>query len=342
MLAGLTSAYAQGAGTQSDPLISKSHIDNAFSQKINGDVDDLINRRLPAALFDEVYDTLLLRTSGYPGYTLTKSFEGGSGGAGQAVSMLTGGSFVLFSGSANVEILRGSVINVSTGNVVSNGAISKNQRYFCAENTEAVFSLQSQSSFQVDGYYKITVESIPPMDFYDVKAGDWFYSAVKFVFDNQYFLGVTETTFGPYVETTRGMFVTVLYRLAGKPSVSKASEFKDVANPNDYYYAPVVWASENGIVLGFEDGTFRADTEITREQMATFMYRYARYSGGSLATGSARFDSFPDRNKTSSYAVEALKWATHNEIINGSDGKLLPLDHALRAHVAQIIENYLV
>jgi hypothetical protein len=115
---------------------------------------------------------------------------------------------------------------------------------------------------------------------------------------------------------TRAMFVTVLYRLAGKPPVYSGSVFSDVASSSAVLYEPVVWANANDIVTGYEDATFRPDAKITREQMAVIINRYAAYAGFNMNTDSAAgFDAFPDSADTSSYAVEAMKWATLNGII---------------------------
>jgi hypothetical protein len=137
------------------------------------------------------------------------------------------------------------------------------------------------------------------------------------------------------------MFVTVLYRLAGMPPVADAGEFLDAADPSQYYYGAVGWANGNSIVTGYDDGRFQPSANISREQMAVIMHRYATYKNIDTAVGDApAYDQFPDRGSVSPYASEALRWASAKGIINGSDGNLLPGASATRAQVAQIILNF--
>jgi len=136
------------------------------------------------------------------------------------------------------------------------------------------------------------------------------------------------------------MFVTVLHRLDGTPAAGTERAFNDVANPELYYYEAVAWANENKIVEGYGDGTFLPDRAVTREEMATIMYRYAGYKNHDMSSSDALFNSFPDKGDVSGYAVDPLCWAVTWRIINGSNGRLLPRNTATRAEVAQIILNY--
>ena len=185
-----------------------------------------------------------------------------------------------------------------------------------------------------------TIEKAPI--FSDVSNTSWYYNAVSFVYNKSLFSGATATTFEPDTAMTRAMFVTVLYRLAGQPQVSASSSFSDVTAPSAYYYSAVVWGGRktvSSLVIPME--TYRPDQNITREQMASIMYRYAQYAGYNIIdTGDAAYNSFPDSKSVSAYAVTAMKWATYKGIINGSDGMLLPAITASRAQVAQIVMNF--
>ena len=154
------------------------------------------------------------------------------------------------------------------------------------------------------------------------------------------FTGTSATAFSPNMPMTRAMFVTVLYRMDGRPATGAGGGFSDVRNPSQYYYNAVIWASANDIVTGNTDGTFQPDIHVTREQMAAIMYRYATYKGRNLSTSGTLFDTFPDRNAISGYAAHAMRWTVSHEVIRGSGGKLLPQSTATRAEVAQIIYNY--
>ena len=175
----------------------------------------------------------------------------------------------------------------------------------------------------------------------DVKPGTWYYKAVEHVVTNGYFKGVSENAFAPNDMMTRAMFVTVLGRVAGVAETADASpDFADVV-PNSWYSGYVAWAAENGIVQGMGDGKFGQGENITREQMAVFLYRYAKYAGlDTTVDGEDALKAFADADKVSSWAKDAMRWAVSNGIINGTGNGLEPLALATRAQVAQIILNF--
>lgn len=176
------------------------------------------------------------------------------------------------------------------------------------------------------------------MSFADVASGQWYYDAVKYVFEKGLMNGTSNTTFEPNATTSRGMIVTILYRLDGQPVVP-VSGFADVA-ADQYYSKAISWATTRNIVKGYGDGRFGPDDAITREQMAAILYRYAQYKGYSV-TGAADFAQYSDAGSVSSYATDAMAWAVGTGIINGTDGAvLLPQDTATRAQAAQILTRF--
>ena len=182
-------------------------------------------------------------------------------------------------------------------------------------------------------------EQIWENPFTDVKEEDWFYEAVKYVVQKGLFAGTSETTFEPNLTMTRSMLVTVLYRLAGSPEVEGTSKFSDVA-PNAYYTDAVIWATQNGIVGGYDNGLFGTTDPISREQMATILYRYAQHMeyDVSLVKG---LNDYTDSNQVSSYAVRAMQWAVANEIIYGTSSTTLsPQGSATRSQVAVILMRF--
>lgn len=349
LLVCLTSALATTPGSAADPLISLSYINNTLIPSVLNDCKSLTSNsigKLYGSTEEQIrgaYEAYILRLSGYSGYTFAADFTQLSIPAGSKTELVTGSTFILTSGSTTLHINNGTVINITTGEEVTSGAaLTTNQRYFCAEDTSAVFTAINGSTCQVDGYYKTTGTVIVNTNkFLDVSNSDWFYDAVVFSSENGLFTGTSESAFSPNSSMTRAMFVTVLYRLDGKSAVSSAPVFPDVSSKKLYYYNAVAWANANNIVNGFDDGKFYPDTPITREQMAVIMYRYASYAGCKTAAGdTSKYYSFPDSNKVSAFAADAMKWSTSNSLINGSDGKLLPQDTASRAQVAQIILNF--
>ncbi len=171
--------------------------------------------------------------------------------------------------------------------------------------------------------------------FADVKESDWYYSAVQFAAGNGLFLGTEADKFTPNGDMTRGMLATVLYRLAKEPEVAAKQSFRDVAG-GQYYTKAVAWAAEKGIVSGYGDGTFGPDNSITRAQLATMLWRYA----GSPA-GAGSLDRFVDADKADAWAVEALRWAVDQGLVNGKGGGVLdPGGPATRAEVAAMLMRY--
>ena len=178
--------------------------------------------------------------------------------------------------------------------------------------------------------------------FKDVKKADWFYEGVKFANQHELFNGTAPDTFSPDDAMTRAMLVTVLWRLDGKTAATKASSFVDVP-AKEYYTDAVAWAAENGIVNGVDATHFAPNDEVTREQIAAILFRYAEKKG--VDTGKrANLNAFPDANKVSAYAKDALAWANAAGLVKGSNenGKdyLAPAASATRAQVATILARY--
>ena len=177
------------------------------------------------------------------------------------------------------------------------------------------------------------------LPFVDVPSGSWYEDAVWYVYENGLMAGTSDTTFAPDITTSRGMIVTILYRLEGTPAISGASGFTDVAD-GQYYTDAVAWAAANNIVGGYGNGLFGPNDTITREQMAAILYRYAQYKGYDV-TASADLSGYSDAAQVSSYALAALQWANAEGLVNGtSDTTLTPGGSATRAQVAVILMRF--
>ena len=176
------------------------------------------------------------------------------------------------------------------------------------------------------------------LPFTDVREADWFYDDVVYAYENGLFSGTSDTTFSPNASMTRAMLVTVLYRLEGQPTVSGRSGFSDV-KLSSYYEDAVTWAADNGIVNGTGATTFSPNANVTREQMAAILYRYAQYKQYGT-TASAGLNGFSDAAKVSAYAKAPLSWAFAEKLVNGSEGRLLPTGNATRAQVAAILHRF--
>ena len=173
--------------------------------------------------------------------------------------------------------------------------------------------------------------------FTDVRVEDWFYDAVKFVYENKIMNGVSDNEFSPDENLSRAMIVTVIYRMENEPNAS-FNKFGDV-NADEWYGAAVAWASENGIVNGVSENEFAPNDNLTREQMAAIIYRYIMFKGGDTSVGeNADINSYADAENISDYAVEAIRYAVASGLMKGdSETTLNPSGTATRAETATII-----
>ncbi len=176
--------------------------------------------------------------------------------------------------------------------------------------------------------------------FSDVSKVDWFYEDIQYVCKNNLMCGTSEMEFSPLGDTTRGMIVTVLWRLEGEPKESR-NIFNDVKE-TDYFYNAVAWATKNQIVSGYNEREFGPNDVATREQLATIMYRYAVYKKYDVSK-EVGLDKFADKNQISEYAVKSIKWANANGIISGTSNMTIsPLSNVQRAQLAAILNRFCV
>lgn len=176
--------------------------------------------------------------------------------------------------------------------------------------------------------------------FEDVPNNYWGYDAIYYTAGKGYFKGVDETHFVPSGLTDRAMFVTVLGRLANAGEGYAATAFTDVIS-GSYYERYVNWGAESGVVKGISETSFAPEQNVTREQMAAFLYRYATYAGLDTSIDQNAMDSFTDADTVSFWAADAVAWAVSHGIMQGvGDNRMAPTDNATRAQVAQVIMNF--
>jgi len=175
--------------------------------------------------------------------------------------------------------------------------------------------------------------------FPDVSADSWYYSCVEYVYENKLFNG-TDKGFEPESPMTRAMLVTVLHRLCSSEETADTSLFSDV--PNDAWFSKsVAWAAQNNIVNGVEEGVFLPDADITREQLAVILYRFALYSGYDTSAKGADISKFSDREKISPYAQDAINYVVSIGVVTGRDNNLLaPQEKVTRAEVAAMLLRF--
>ena len=187
--------------------------------------------------------------------------------------------------------------------------------------------------------YGETDNRIHTISYNDVKAGDWYANAVNYVTLTGLMNG-TGDGFSPNLAINRGMMVTVLYRMAGSPEVTAENPFTDV--PADTWYTDaVIWASENDITAGTSETTFSPTNSLTREQLATFFYRFADFENPAPFEITGDLTGFTDADQVASYATDAMKWAIGEGLISGTtETTLSPKATATRAQVATILMRY--
>ena len=331
-------------GSSSDPLVTKSYVDDVFVpetvSKAEASAVSVLGAESERALrrAEALRDSAMMRL-GVPGYTLSDSFVPVALESGGTVSMLTGGKFVPTSGSFSVSV-NGTLINITTGSEVPSGSqLTLNNRYFCAEDTTVTYTARSASSCLVDGYYKTSGSSgVTPSDgFTDIKPGQYYYDPVLWAVNHepQITNGTSSTTFSPADPCTRGQTVTFLWRANGCPEPdSTYNPFKDVP-AGAYYYKAVLWAVENNITNGTSSDTFSPNAPCTRAHVVTFLWR----SADRPASGSSNpFDDVP----YGQYYTDAVLWAVTNRITNGtSTDTFSPDDPCTRGQIVTFLYRYM-
>lgn len=197
------------------------------------------------------------------------------------------------------------------------------------------------SSYIVEDSDVVLVKDI----FKDLQGGEWFESYVQYVYDHGYMTGMNAERFAPEAKLERAQFATILYRMENEPDVEFKNIYEDVAD-GEYYSDAVIWASSEGvnIITGYgagpDKGKFGSADPITREQLATMLYRYARYKGYDISKVSPMED-FQDKDNVSEFAKEAMGWAVANGLMTGNNGKLNPQNNTTRAECATIIQRFM-
>ena len=210
------------------------------------------------------------------------------------------------------------------------------ERLKLTENRDGTYSFTMPSG-AANVYVRFSGSGLP---FADVPSGSWYYDDVAYVYDTGLMTGLTATTFGPNLSTTRGMIVTILWRMENEPAAKHGCPFADVRR-GSYYEQAIAWASENGIVTGFDASTFAPDRAITREQLAAILFRFAAYRGMDAVTLRENLSSFQDQAAISAYAVSALNWAVGEGLMQGTGDKLEPTGSATRAQVAAMLRRFM-
>ena len=219
--------------------------------------------------------------------------------------------------------------------------------YIIDENDNWIEDTEFIPDFTILGYEGSTAQTYaeenninfaPVADYNDVNQGDWYFQYVNWAYANGLMTGYANGNFGPADNLTRGQFAIILHRYEGTPEITGPSEFPDVAD-GLYYTNAIIWAKGTEIVGGYADGNFGPDDYMNREQLATMMYRYAKYKGYDV-DDSADLSEFPDAGNVTEFAQTAMSWAVANGLITGDGGNLNPQGTANRAVTATIMNRF--
>ncbi len=339
VLAALTVGAANAAvpGGAEDPLISLSYISGYITNVMNR-ANSMIETSLSTvkSLATSQLDQMMPAAPAGDAAVGYKMLNLNSGGT---VTITMGSSLNLISGTLRITSLKGTLINVSDGTVVDKSDIIKaNTRYFAAENTTATFTVYSAAAnVTVNGSYTMTPSGkLPASSFSDV-SGHWAEEYIYSLSAGGIVSGMGDGLFMPNYTVTRGMFVTIMGRLYGVDKAAySVSKFSDVSM-TDWYGPYVAWAAEKGISTGYHDGTFAPNENMTREQMAVIIMRYAGVTGASLTT-TAGEKTFADDSLIGSWAKDSVYAAQKAGLISGrEDGSFDPKGTATRAEVCAIV-----
>lgn len=345
LLTGIIGAALAAPGTSSDPLVTLSYLTGTYAQQLERDIEKRAQSAVDQA-GQEAFDRLDTLAGSY---LAQAGVDGGTDSyvymvlaRGDALELSTGAALLLQDGQTALSLPSGSLIDVTTGSAVrSGGKLTAGHHYIAAEATTCTVSAVSDSVYlAVRGEYRLASGGKTYTPFVDITANDWYADAVLFAYEQQLFQGLTATVFSPNTEMNRAMLATVLSRLAGVHGSAPSVGFTDVTAA-DWYADAVNWAAGAGIVNGLGNGSFGPNNSVTREQMATMLYRYASDYLGMRVTASGDLSVFPDRDQISAYAVDAVSWAVGSGIMNGhSSGTLSPGGTATRAEVAIMLQRF--
>ena len=326
--AGVAAAFS---ASQSETLVSVSYLSGAFWNDLKATVKQEVDR-----------DTsfILNEAAAQAGQGSGSAFSAQNGVNGDRVSGITGSGMIWTSGSASVQ--SGALVDATTGTelAVGNG-LTAGHRYLAGSDVVLVVS-SSSAQWMGEGQWTLThgdpVQPPASLPFTDVVQGAWYYEDVAFVYQNELFNGDSPTRFAPDDRMQRCMMTTVLHRLAGEPAVSYSAMFRDVPE-GKWYTAGTIWAGTEGVVSGVGGGRFNPSANVTRQEIAVILYRYAKKMGYDVSA-SANLSGFSDSASVASWSREAMSWAVGAEILNGSNGALRPGGDAARSEVSAMLHRF--
>ena len=322
-----------------DSLLSLRYLTDVFLPGAEKQLDQ-INEQAVQGAFEQVLSTSQEGGSGLQSADFrSRTFSQGD------ILTLPAGSGLLFYGGTVTLAHNGAVIDVTQGTEVPSGSsLTAGHRYLVGEDTLSAVAVRSGVAYLgVEGGYTFTDAGTQAVPFVDVAEGDWYASAVEYVYSNGLFSGTSADAFSPNLAMNRAMVMTVFYRLAGSPEGELAAaraEFDDVP-PESWYAAYVSWGYVQGITAGTGTGRFSPDESVSRQQLLVMLHSFARRYLGLSLTGTVELSAYGDGGQVAAWGQEAMSWAVAKGLISPTaDGMLRPNDPASRAEVAAILMKF--
>jgi hypothetical protein len=336
-------AYAASGGAN-DPLVSLSYLIGEFKQsliKSSAEKDD----EKVGGLISSYENRLDTAAAGMPdlSYDFAPGFSEISVEDGAYIHLDSLSCFMPVSGASVITADKGEVINISTGEVVPSGTQLKlYNKYFTAENTSAsVRSYASPLSGMVEGSYSLDeAQPFGAEDMFLDISGHWGRDYILELYGRGTVNGVGTHVFQPDGKMTRAMIVTILGRISNETNLVYAESGFDDVDINSWYGSYVAWARDRGIVDGYGDGSFKPDLNVTREQLALIINRFAIYLRCNFPEEEK--ESFADRDKIDAWALDAVEYMQRTGLLSGKNGNLFdPLGTATRAEVCTVMSRFI-
>lgn len=262
-------------------------------------------------------------------------FAARAGVNGDVLSAAAGSGLIWTEGTGMVRA--GALVDATAGVELAVGAVlTEGHRYLAGSDVELMVISASAQWMGEGAWSAVSGEAVPP--FTDVPWGQWYYGNVAYVYQNKLFGGVGSGRFDPLGKMQRCMVAKVLYRMAGEPPAGYAPLFKDVPD-GQWYTDCAIWAGQTKVMGGKGEGRFDLFSNVTRQEIAVTLYRYAERLGCDMGEG-ADLSGFSDGDAVASWGRQAVSWAVDAKILKGSGGALRPTGDATRAEVAAMFQRF--
>lgn len=339
------------AGSLQDPLISLDYLQSHYMEFVLSETEKKVNaahaesyakaeQRLEKEA--EHFRVQLGGENSTPEGTYLERFTPEKYSFGDQITLQAGSGLLCLEGAGEAHAQNGELIDVTGGSAAAVVTLQSGRRYLAGEGATVTVTIKSEAALLAPmGFASHVASGQTALPFTDLSRSAWYYPAVQFVSKEKLFNGVSEDHFEPAGSVTRAMLSTVLYRLAGEPSVKgTGTQFTDVV-VGTWYDMGVRWSAETGIVKGMGERSFSPNAKVTREQFAAMLYRYAKECAKLSTNEVGDLGSFTDSDTISAWAEDGLTWVVGTDILTGdTSGALNPTASASRVEAAAMLQRF--